>query len=122
MDLVERLTEIRDHDWRVHFLAHTSDTAGEALTEINHLRATVRDIEQRAADPGVYSTNELATLRKQVEELAGAGAQCADDLEAEINGRYGTVKGYPDLIKKREQDMAPVIAFRAALSSIRGEE
>lgn len=84
-------------------------------------REAMERVEMHEDEMRAEYEQTIATLRKQVEGLAGAGAQCADDLEAEINGRYGDVTGYPSLIKKREQDMAPVIAFRAALSSIRGE-
>jgi hypothetical protein len=38
MTLIERLHQIADHDWRVSFLAHTSDTAREAADEIERLR------------------------------------------------------------------------------------
>jgi hypothetical protein len=38
-DLIERLRQIADHDWRVSFLAHTSDTAKEAADIIERLRA-----------------------------------------------------------------------------------
>lgn len=38
-DLVERLKQIADHNWRVSFLAHTSDTAGEAAAELTRLTA-----------------------------------------------------------------------------------
>jgi hypothetical protein len=38
-DLIARLREIHDHDWRVSFLAHTSDTAGEAADLLTRLTA-----------------------------------------------------------------------------------
>jgi len=44
----ERLRQIRDHDWRISFLAHTSDTAGEAAAEIDLLKAELADHEDRA--------------------------------------------------------------------------
>ena len=37
VELVRRLEQIRDHDWRVSMLAHTSDTAGEAAAFITAL-------------------------------------------------------------------------------------
>jgi hypothetical protein len=42
------LTEVYEHDWRISFLAHTSDTAREAATELSTLRARVAELEASA--------------------------------------------------------------------------
>jgi hypothetical protein len=44
--------------------------------------------------------------------------ECADDLEAEIKGRVGSVAlSYPTLKRKFDRDMEPVTKARAALSA-----
>lgn len=43
-DLLQRLDAIAKHDWRVSFLAHTSDTAAEAAAR---LRGLLSDINRR---------------------------------------------------------------------------
>lgn len=40
-DLIMRLKMVENHDWRVSFLAHTSDTARFAREELTRLRAAV---------------------------------------------------------------------------------
>lgn len=46
MSLIERLNQIYDQDWRMGFLAHTSDTAGEAAREITSLRELVKELRE----------------------------------------------------------------------------
>ena len=45
--LIERLKQIAANDWRISFLAHTSDTADEAADELTRLHARL-DEEKRA--------------------------------------------------------------------------
>ena len=49
-DIVARLLDIANNDWRVSFLAHTSDTAKEAATEIASLRERVKGLEGERDD------------------------------------------------------------------------
>lgn len=48
-----------------------------------------------------------------IEELMALLKECADDLEEELDNRYGNV--HPAMQKRYDMDMAPVRAARAAL-------
>lgn len=54
-DLVERLRQIEQHDWRVSFLAHTSDTAREA-------RHALAACEAKLAAPAPEEVEALAKI------------------------------------------------------------
>lgn len=54
-----------------------------------------------------------------VAALVEALAECADDLEAEIAARYAGADAYPSEARRRDRDMEPVIAARAALAAYR---
>ena len=56
-----------------------------------------------------------ATVAALVEALA----ECADDLEAEIAARYAGADAYPSEARRKDRDMAPVIAARRALAAYR---
>lgn len=47
-ELKRRLNAVANHDWRISFLAHTSDTAFEAVEEIARLTEAKRQAEERA--------------------------------------------------------------------------
>ena len=67
----------------------------------------VADLTQRAAKALEAQAKEIAELRVLLKD-------CADDLEAEVDARYGeTLKKC--MPHRYERDMAPVIAARAAL-------
>ena len=54
-DLVKRLRQIGEHDWRVSILGHASDTAMEAAAEIERLRLALTRIaagDVKNIDPG----------------------------------------------------------------------
>jgi len=56
--IIGLLNQIANHDWRISFLAHTSDTAHEAA------QAIARLLSSREAD-----RKEIERLRKQVEDF-----------------------------------------------------
>lgn len=58
-DVIERLKQIADHDWRVSFLAHTSDTAREAAQEIERLRFEAAHPQFRSAGSCNHSHYEF---------------------------------------------------------------
>lgn len=61
--------------------------------------------------------NEQVEIREKydarIAELEALLKECADDLDAELNNRYGNV--HPAMQKRYDMDMAPVRAARAAL-------
>ena len=57
-----------------------------------------------------------------ISELAAALAELADDLEAEINGRYLDSNVHPALARRYDRDMQPVRNARALLARIEGCE
>ncbi len=98
--LVERLKQVRDHDWRLSFLAHTSDTAGEAATTLESLTAEVGRLNgelgatQKMArgflDQLHDARSELAQARKALKPFAEQATvfddipgvyRCCDDVE-----------------------------------------
>lgn len=48
--LVKRLRDVRDHNWLISFLGHTSDTAGEAADRIEADAATIAVLTARLAE------------------------------------------------------------------------
>lgn len=69
-------------------------------------------------NPAALQRKEFAVenekLRARIEDLEALLKDCADDLEAEIEARYGQSKSHQPL--KYACDMVPVIAARAALN------
>jgi hypothetical protein len=55
-------------------------------------------------------------LQAENARLREALAECADDLAAELNGRYGSTLDHPSQKARWERDMAPVIAARRLLA------
>lgn len=73
----------------------------------------------RTQDQGLGRCAELmAAARQRIAELEGALAACADDLEAEIKGRYGDPPptAHRDTVRRYDRDMATVRDARAALA------
>lgn len=57
----------------------------------------------------------MATPQEQIAALEIALKDCADDLEAEIEARYGSTKEHPAIRRKYERDIAPVRSARLLL-------
>lgn len=76
--LVERLREIQAHDWRISFLAHTSDTAGEAADALSRTAPSVG-----AEEPSDYSSDVTAEGVQIMRDKA-AGQLAGDDYTAMI--------------------------------------
>ena len=98
------------------------------MTDISELVKRLRDYAQctetdidEAADALVAQAREIEKLEEanltskdRIEDLEALLKDCADDLEAEIEARYGQSKSHQPL--KYACDMVPVIAARAALN------
>ena len=92
-----------------------------AIAEIKKLRARIAELEKaQAKDAEEEYVRRIKDAR--IAELEAANAElrvllkdCADDLEAEVDERYGETskKCMPH---RYERDMAPVVAARAALN------
>lgn len=67
MDIVTRLRQIADHDWRVSFLAHTSDTAKEAADEIERYRTYTEKLVERCERAAVEAVAIYKELHPSVE-------------------------------------------------------
>lgn len=52
---------------------------------------------------------------KTIEALAAALKECADDLESEVNARYGSPP-HPAMQRRYDRDIDPVVRARAALA------
>ena len=76
-------------------------------------RLATRDFNGDGARLAKEAADEILRLRAENEKLRAALKDCADDLEAEINTRYGNV--HPALQRRYDRDMASVRAAAAAL-------
>ena len=74
--LEARLREIAEHDWRVSFLAHTSDTAKEAADRIAALEA------------------EVAALKAGLEWMADQDARIAEMATGDRLSPYTMLQQY----------------------------
>jgi len=68
-------------------------------------------------DPHVYNriADALKAKNARIAELEALLKDCADDLEAEVDARYGE-NAKKCMPHRYERDMAPVVAARAALN------
>ena len=72
--------------------------------------------DQRTSDEELHAN---AIMMSAAPEMADALKECADDLEAAISGNMmyqGTGLQYPEIRRKYDRDMEPVVAARAALA------
>ena len=71
-----------------------------------------------------WLTEDVARLIAAAPDLFEALLECAEDLESEIRARYGSVaiEKYASEKRRFDNDMAPVIAARAALAKATGSE
>lgn len=90
-DLVERLRQIGEHDWRVSILAHTPDTANEAADELTRLRAD-HESEMKRVD-GLLNNYERGVDKLRVERDAAVAiaAQKSEQYVAERKAHNAAV-------------------------------
>lgn len=74
-NIMERLREVATHDWRVSFLAHTSDTASMAMQAIYELRKQ-RDEAQQAC----------RAMAREIERMKGVQVKTEADTTIEVDG------------------------------------
>lgn len=86
------------------------------LAELTEARDFYAGLYAHRCGQLVEAQAQLTDERRKSEALAVALADCADDLEAEVEARRGTV-----LDRTMERDLASVKAARAALATHRGE-
>jgi hypothetical protein len=60
---------------------------------------------------------QLDIARADNERLRAALKECADDLEAELNGRYEKTLDYPSQRARYDRDMVPVVEARKLLAN-----
>lgn len=78
----------------------------------------------QSRDETIRLMEEAATAITDLEALVGeleeALAECADELEAEVRGRWfmGGTEVHPALEHKFKRDMVPVLAARATLAKL----
>lgn len=53
----------------------------------------------------------------EIAELRAALAECADELEVEIEERYRGLKDHPAMERRYKRDIASVLRARAALAT-----
>jgi len=107
VNLIERLNQIAEHDWRVSLLGHASDTAVEAVARIAELEA------------------EAASHRQLEEMILQAKAARIADLEAERDQaererfRFGALnKGLSNRIAELEAETSRLKAENAFAGSL----
>jgi hypothetical protein len=72
MNLIERLNQIAEHDWRVSLLGHASDTAAEAVARITELEAERNRWSDTAGDWMERAVLAEAKLRTWETKVAAA--------------------------------------------------
>jgi hypothetical protein len=95
-------------------------------------REIMSDIVERLKSPEVFldhggmvslvayeAADALEAQAKEIQELKALLKDCADDLEAEVEARYGE-NAKKCMPHRYERDMAPVVAARAALNGEKG--
>jgi hypothetical protein len=89
VNLIERLNQIAEHDWRVSLLGHASDTAVEAVARIAELEAEAashRQLEEMILQAKAARIADLEAERDQAErERFRFGALNKAELEAETS-------------------------------------
>ena len=85
----------------------------------NYARVTI-DGQQWIREDRAEATllrKENGKLQAEIERLRAALKECADDLEAELNGRYANTLDYPSQRIKYDRDMTSVRAARTLLGN-----
>ena len=68
------------------------------------------------SDRPIHALANVAELKQENQRLRKALRECADELEAEIEDRYGHgIKEHPAMRRRYERDMETVRAARATL-------
>lgn len=127
-DLIARLRDVAQHDWRVSFLAHTSDTAREAADTLS-TAIQERDALQRENDafrattangpgPCVY----CALPRERWAECNSGFPGCGRGDDAMLCPHVGSDMGLRDELATaiQERDQARADAFEEALAAAVG--
>ena len=105
-ELVKRLRASDAHPLSIHgqTMAEAADALEAQVRRIADLHKEVRIMD-----------SEYKTAIASIAELEALLKDCADDLEAEVDARYGE-NAKKCMPHRYERDMAPVVAARAALN------
>lgn len=109
--------EVRDRDGAL--MGDVFVNRARVLLCVNAL-AGIPDAELPGLDvQGLRAERDQA--RAHVELLAACLADCADDLEGEMEGKYSATKDHPAMKLRYDRDTASVVKARAALAIARGK-
>lgn len=114
-ELIERLHQIAENDWRMSFLAHTSDTAKEAA---DALLASRQEIERLTAERDrAIADHQFAHVRAEKAEAAlRLSAQGREDVVLADNGLTAAI--VEDMRAAWQSNPAMPFAQRIAFSNI----
>jgi hypothetical protein len=105
------MTDITELVRRLRGLAEYVDDCDEAADALEAQTKRIAGLEYEAR----LFDEALGNAHARIAELEALLKDCADDLEAEVDARYGE-NAKKCMPHRYERDMAPVVAARAALN------
>ena len=115
IDITELVKRLRAGGFGREAKIEAADALEAQAKEIKIYQQTELTYVTRVADAQREYSEMQAKLKARIAELEALLKDCADDLEAEVDARYGETskKCMPH---RYERDMAPVVAARAKLN------
>ena len=112
--LIEALNGIADEP----FPNRVTAVARDAAALLKETQGAIEALQKEYDDTAKEGLRYQGALRRQLEEARTVLRDCADDLEAEVNDRYGGPDDvHPGIRHRYERDMGAVRSARAALAA-----